>query len=90
LEPETPQLQSTNDPYQRADADAASCKNQIQVLRSDSRPGRHTTVGLAKHFGVITPEKLTNQEIERDKVPYRSFPKTSKVEFGAKDGACSQ
>src|SRR6266700_1358288 len=70
IEPETPQLQSTNDPYQRADADDPFLQTQIQVLRSDSLAWQTIQqLGLAKHFGVIPPEKLTNQEIEKQKAP---------------------
>ena len=83
IEPETPQLQSTNDPYQRADADDAFLQTQIQVLRSDGLAWQTIQqLGLAKHFGVIPPEKLTNQEIEREKAPLiAAFQKRLKVEL---------
>lgn len=57
IEPETPQLQSVNDLYQRADADDVSLQTQIQVLRSERLAWQTIQqLNLGRSLGLTTSE----------------------------------
>jgi capsular exopolysaccharide synthesis family protein len=86
IEPETPQLQSSNDPYQRADADDVFLQTQVQILRSDNLAWQTIQqLGLARSLGVIPSDKLTDKQIEKHKARLIvAFEKNLKVELVAK------
>jgi succinoglycan biosynthesis transport protein ExoP len=83
IEPETPGLQSGNDPYQRADADDLVLQTQIQVLKSDKLAWQTIEkLDLARKLGVIPPEELTKAEIEKHKVQLiGAFENNLKIEL---------
>src|SRR3984893_17576262 len=83
IEPETPGLQSANDPYQRADADDMVLQTQIQVLKSNNLAWQTIEkLDLARKLDVLLPEKLTKGEIEKHKVQLiRAFEDHLKIEL---------
>src|SRR5580704_2427187 len=67
IEPETPGAAA--DLYQRADADDPFLQTQIQVLKSENLAWQTIgQLGLAAKLGVIPPEALTKEEIDKHKV----------------------
>jgi succinoglycan biosynthesis transport protein ExoP len=69
IEPEAPQLQSGNDIYQRVDADDVFLQTQIQVLKSENLAWQTIEqLGLAKELGVLSPEALSKEQMEQEKV----------------------
>jgi succinoglycan biosynthesis transport protein ExoP len=67
IEPETPGASA--DLYQRADADDPFLQTQIQVLKSENLAWQTIgQLGLAASLGVIPPEALTKEEIDKHKV----------------------
>ena len=86
VEPETPQLQSANDPYQRADADDVFLQTQVQILKSDYLAWQTIQqLGLAQSLDVIPADKLTSKGIEKHKARLiAAFGKNLKVELLAK------
>jgi polysaccharide biosynthesis transport protein len=86
IEPETPQLQSSNDPYQRADADDVFLQTQVQILRSDNLAWQTIQqLGLARSLGVIPSDQLTDKQIEKHKARLiAAFENNLKVELVAR------
>src|SRR5262249_24090119 len=68
IEPETPQLQASSDPYQRADADDVFLQTQVQILKSDNLAWQTIQqLGLARSLGVLSADKVNAKEIEKHK-----------------------
>src|SRR5215475_14976484 len=86
IEPETPQLQASSDPYQRADADDVFLQTQVQILKSDNLALQTIQqLGLARNLGVLSDSKLTPKEIEKHKAKLiGAFEQSLKVELIAK------
>jgi polysaccharide biosynthesis transport protein len=86
IEPETPQLQSSSDPYSRADADDVFLQTQVQILKSDNLAWQTIQqLGLARNLGVVPADKVTPKEIEKYKARLiAAFQQSLKVELLAK------
>ena len=83
IEPETPQLQSGNDPYQRTDADDVFLQTQVQVLKSDGLAWQTIQqIGLARSLSGDSQRNWSAQELEKQKVPLiAAFEAGLKVEL---------
>ncbi len=82
VEPETPQLESSTDPYHKADADDTFLQTQIQVLQSETLAWQTIEqLDLAQKLGVVLPDKPTKEDIEKHKVELiQAFQDNLKVE----------
>jgi capsular exopolysaccharide synthesis family protein len=82
VEPETPQLESSSDPYHKSDADDTFLQTQIQVLQSETLAWQTIQqLDLAQKLGVVLPDKPTKNDIEKHKVELiQAFQDSLKVE----------
>jgi len=82
VEPETPQLESSTDPYHKADADDIFLQTQIQVLESETLAWQTIEqLNLATKLGVALPDNPTKQDIDKHKVELiQAFEDSLKVE----------
>jgi capsular exopolysaccharide synthesis family protein len=81
IEPETPQLQSSSDVYQKTDADDVFLQTQIQVLKSESLAWKTIEqLNLARNLGG-SADKVATADPETRKVPLiAAFESHLKVE----------
>jgi capsular exopolysaccharide synthesis family protein len=82
VEPETPQLEASTDPYHKSDADDVFLQTQIQVLQSETLAWQTVQdLDLAQKLNVVLPDKPTKEEIEKHKVELiQAFDDNLKVE----------
>ena len=82
VEPETPQLESSSDPYHKSDADDTFLQTQMQVLQSETLAWQTIQqLDLAQKLGVVLPDKPTKNDIEKHKVELiQAFQDSLKVE----------
>ena len=65
VEPETPQLEASSDPYHKSDADDVFLQTQIQVLQSETLAWQTIQdLDLAQKLDVVLPNKPTKEDIE--------------------------
>jgi polysaccharide biosynthesis transport protein len=82
VEPETPQLEASTDPYHKSDADDVFLQTQIQVLQSETLAWQTVQdLDLAQKLNVVLPDKPTKEDIEKHKVELiQAFDDNLKVE----------
>ena len=82
VEPETPQLEASTDPYHKSDADDVFLQTQIQVLQSETLAWQTVQdLDLAQKLNVVLPDKPTKEDIEKHKVEViQAFDDNLKVE----------
>ena len=82
VEPETPQLEASSDPYHKSDADDVFLQTQIQVLQSETLAWQTIQdLDLAQKLNVVLPDKPTKEDIEKHKVELiQAFDDNLKVE----------
>src|ERR1700676_2259507 len=82
VEPETPQLEASTDPYHKSDADDVFLQTQIQVLQRKTLAWQTVQdLDLAQKLNVFLPDKPTKEDIEKHKVELiQAFDDNLKVE----------
>jgi succinoglycan biosynthesis transport protein ExoP len=82
VEPETPQLEASSDPYHKSDADDVFLQTQIQVLQSETLAWQTIQdLDLSQKLNVVLPDKPTKEDIEKHKVELiQAFDDNLKVE----------
>jgi succinoglycan biosynthesis transport protein ExoP len=82
VEPETPQLEASTDPYHKSDADDVFLQTQIQVLQSETLAWQTVQdLDLVQKLNVVLPDKPTKEDIEKHKVELiQAFDDNLKVE----------
>lgn len=82
VEPETPQLEASSDPYHKSDADDVFLQTQIQVLQSETLAWQTIQdLDLAQKLNVVLPDKPTKEDIEKHKLELiQAFDDNLKVE----------